>query len=37
MVAVFQGLKQLDHVMCAVLLQSFTDIAKIGMSFIPVA
>jgi hypothetical protein len=34
--AVFQGLKQLDHVMCAVLLQSFTDIAKIGMNFIPV-
>lgn len=23
--------------MCAVLLQSFTDIAKIGMNFIPVA
>jgi hypothetical protein len=34
--AVFQGLRQLDHVMCAVLLQSFTLMAQIGENFIPV-
>jgi hypothetical protein len=35
--AVFKGLDQLDHVMCAVLLQSFTLMAQIGENFIPVA
>lgn len=33
---VAQGLKQLDHIICGVLLQAFTDIAKIGVKFIPV-
>lgn len=35
--AVFQGLHQLDHVLCAVLLQSFDLMIQIGENFIPAA
>lgn len=32
---VAQGLHQLDHIICAVMVQAFTDIAKVGVNFIP--
>lgn len=32
---VAQGLHQLDHIICAVMLQAFTDIVKVGVNFIP--